>query len=74
MAIFSEVASQCMSTTMASAATPSGQASSWASTAEKGSSRLSMCTRPSTFMTSTRRPPGASNIHDPRPGAWLSLG
>ena len=56
MAIFSEVASACMSTMMASATAPSGQASSSRSTAANGSSSASMCTRPSRLITRTRWP------------------
>ena len=54
MAIFSDVASACISTTTASATSPRGQALSSASTeAENGSSRASMCTAPSRLITST---------------------
>ena len=69
MAIFSEVASACMSTTMASATRPKGQSSSALSTAAKGSSRLSMWTRPSRLTTRICFPEAVSNSWAPRPGA-----
>ncbi len=74
MAIFSLVASACMSTMMASAAWPSGQAFSSRSMAAKGSSRASMNTRPSRFTTMTLWPCSVVNICDPRPGVSARIG
>ena len=74
MAIFSDVASACMSTMMASAAMPIGQAASSFSTALNGQSIGSMWMRPSTFMTSTVLPLWVSNRLAPAPGASIRRG
>ena len=70
IAIFSEVASQCISTTVAATCPPRGCFDNIASTAENGSSNgRFMKTCPRTCATKTLRPRVAVKIAAPRPGA-----
>jgi len=67
MAIFSLVASACMSTTMMRVFGASSAIA--ASAARNGHSLGSMKMRPTRLITPTRSPPSSSTRHAPRPGA-----